>query len=82
MDYKLSPESKALVTCHLWAIMLPRNDDLNINTCFFKYTKPLLAQKCSVRTPPVSPNRALTMVSKQGLNTALTAFQFGGQTRC
>ena len=43
---------------------------------------PLLAQKCSVRTPPVSPNRALTVVSKQPLNIALTAFQFGGQTRC
>ena len=42
----------------------------------------LLAQKCSVRTPPVSPNKALTVVSKQPLNTAQTAFQFGGQTRC
>ena len=43
---------------------------------------PLLAPKCSVRTPPVSPNRALTMVSKQGRNSAQTAFQFVGQTRC
>ena len=43
---------------------------------------PLLAQKCSVRTPPVSPNRVLTVVSKQRLNNALTGFQFGGQTRC
>ena len=42
----------------------------------------LLAQKCSVRTPPVSLNKALTVVSKQCLNNAQTAFQFGGQTRC
>ena len=34
MDYKLSPESKVLVTCHLRAIMLPRNDVLNIHTRF------------------------------------------------
>ena len=37
----------------------------------------LISTKCSVRTPPVSPNRALTVVSKQRLNNALTAFQFG-----
>ena len=41
---------------------------------------PLLAQKCSVWTHPVSPNRALTVVSKQPLNNAQTGFQFGGQT--
>ena len=34
MDYKLPPKSKALVTCHLWAITLPRNDVLNIHTRF------------------------------------------------
>ena len=33
MDFKLSPESKALITCHLWAIMLPKNDVLNIHIC-------------------------------------------------
>ena len=40
------------------------------------------SNKCSVRTPPVIPNRALTVVSKQPLNNALTAFQFGGLTHC
>ena len=52
---------------------------------YFKYkivNKALLAQKYSVRTPPVSLNRALTVVSKHRLNNALTGFQFGGQTRC
>ena len=34
------------------------------------------------KTPLVKPNKALTVVSKQGVNIALTAFQFGGQTRC
>ena len=33
MGYKLSPKSKALVTRRFWAIMLPRNDVLNIHTC-------------------------------------------------
>ena len=79
MDYKLSPESKVLVTCHLSAIMLPINDVLNIHTCILNIN---CKQKCSVRTPPVSLNRALTLVSKQRLNDALTGFQFGDQTRC
>ena len=56
MDYKLSPKSKALFTCYLSAIMLPRNDDLNIHTCILNKSckQSLLAQKCSVRTPPVT----------------------------
>ena len=37
-----------------------------------------------VWTPPVSVslNKALTVASKQPLNNALRAFQFGGQTHC
>ena len=65
MHYKLSPKSKALVTCHLWAIMLPRNDVLNIHTCVLNIN----CKQSVVSIKMSDPSRLVPVYLYRDLNT-------------